>query len=182
MLEIANEIINNINDIKYGWYDKKGKVHYHISEGFPNKFKFQSCEELEKSRIGICWETVELTRKYLEEKEIPCKTYFFVIPNINLFCHSVLVINDNKNYFWLENSFKDLKGIRQYNSLQLLFNDVLSNFHLIVGRKKFNIENIKIYEYSKPKDKLNCVLFYLHCFNGKNITNEYLPEYLKNIK
>lgn len=182
MLEKAKEIYNLNKDIKYGWFDKNGVSHEHISEGLAKYFSFQSCDELEKTRIGICWETVELDRKYLEDNNIPCKSYFFVIPSANFYCHSVLVFQDNNKYYWIENSFKELRGIREYDSLQSLFNDVLNNFKLIANNKELHLKNIKIYEYNKPTPHIGCVQFYFHCFRGKNITKKYIQKYLEIIE
>ncbi len=33
----------------------------------------------------------------------------------------------------------------------------------------FDKEDIKIYEYSKPKEDISCVGFFMHCFTGKRI-------------
>ncbi len=181
MLEKAQEIFNKNKDIKYGWTDKNGKVYEHIREGLPRNFHFQSYEELEKSRVGICWETVELDKKYLLDANIPCKTYFFVIPNLNFYCHSVLVFKENNKYYWLENSFKELTGIREYNNLQELFNDVMHNFNAITHIENPNLKQLKIFEYNTPKFGIGCVQFYFHCFKGKNITKNYVKNYLKSI-
>lgn len=122
MLEKAKVIFEKNKDIKYGWKSRKdSKYYFHITEGLAKNFCFQTCEEIEKSRIGICWETVELNREYLEKNNISCKAYFFVIPFNNFYCHSVLVFNDKNKYYWFENSFKDLIGIHEYDSLQELF-------------------------------------------------------------
>lgn len=182
MLEKVIEIYNKNKDIKYGWKDKNGKFFSHISEGLAKKFSFQSCEEIEKSRVAICWETVELNRKYLIQENIPCKAYFFVIPKLNFYCHSVLVFEDKNKFYWLENSFKDLLGIREYNDLQELFIDVLLNFKQIVKNKDINLKNIKIYEYEAPTPGINCVQYYFHCFKSKNITKKYLNNCLNSIE
>lgn len=182
MLDKAIKIHEKTKDIEYGWFDKKGIKHNHISEGLAKNFSFQSCEELEKSRVGICWETVELDRKYLEEENIPCKSYFFMVPSRNFYCHSVLVFEDNNKFYWIENSFKKLVGIRSYNSLQELFNDVIDNFHLISNNNTLDIRNMKIYEYTKPNNGIGCVQFYFHCFRGKNVTKKYIEKYLETIE
>lgn len=181
MLEKANKIYNEMKDIKYGWSDGK-KFHYKISKSYVTKYKFQSCDELEKSRIGNCWETVELTRKYFEQSGIKCFTYFFVIPNTNFFCHSILVFQENDNYYWVENSLKNFKGIRKYNSLEEIIYFIFDNFNVISCNQKYDIRKIKVYEYGKPKDGIGCMLYYFHCFRANNITDSYLNNYLKKFE
>ena len=75
-----------------------------------------------------------------------------------------------------------MKGIKEFNSLDEVIYCILDNFKKIVNGNDFNINNIKIYEYNKPKDGTNCVLFYFHCFRGKNITKKYLINYLNSIE
>ena len=182
MLDKAYEIFDKTKDIKYGWFDNKGNPHEHISEGLSKNFRFQSPEELEKSRVGICWELVELNRKYLNDADIKCNTYFFVIPYGNFYCHSVLVFKDKDKYYWFESSFKELIGIREYNSLERLFSDVLKNFNKITNLEEPKLEDIKIYDYTTPNFGIGCVLFYFHCFRGKNVTDKYLKNCLKLIE
>ena len=182
MLEEAKKIFEKNKDIKYGWKSKKdGKYYNHISEGLSKNFSFQSNEEIEKNRIGICWETVEINRYYLQKANIPCKTYFFVVPAQSFYCHSVLVFQDKDKFYWMESSFKELIGIREYKSLKDLFYDVLDNFDKITHIKKTNFKNLKIYDYNSPNPGIGCVQFYFHCFRGKNITKDYLPKYIKLI-
>lgn len=182
MLEAAKKIYENNKDIKYGWKDKSGKFHFKINDDdYIRKFQMQTCDELVESRIGMCWETAELSRKHLQENGINCKVYFFVIPYVKFFCHSVVVFKNDNYYYWLENSFKKYKGIRKYDSLDSLFKFVLDHFNEITGTDTYNIKQIKIYEYEKPKDNIFCIPFYFHCFKGKNITSKYLKKYLNTI-
>ena len=155
MENIIYKIYENNKNIEYGWKDKKGNIHSHINEGYVKNFKFQTPEELLKSQCGNCWETVELTRKLLEENNLPAKAYFFVIPTCEFYCHSIAVTNIDNNYYWIENSFKNMKGVREYNSLEELIYDVLNNFHKIIHKEKVNYKHVKIYEYDKPKEHIN---------------------------
>ena len=180
MINDIYKIYEDNKNIKYGWKDKDGTIHSHINEGYVKKFKFQSTDELLKSQYGNCWETVELTRELLNKKNIANKTYFFVIPMHKFYCHSIAVASINNKFYWIENSFVDFKGIREYNTLQLLIKDVLDNFHKIVQDKNINLKNIKIFEYEKPKEHIGCAQFYFHCFKQKNITKEYIENYTKN--
>ena len=175
-------IYKRIEKIEYGWFDKNGKKHSKISEGLAKNYNFQSPKELEKSKIGICWEVVELTKVYLEEKNIPYKSYFFVLPFDNFYCHSVLVCNIDDKYYWIEGSLKDYKGIHEFNSIEELVFYVLDHFYIITNNEEYDVSKIKIYEYDKPKYGIGCVQFYFHCFRSKNITKKYMNKYLKIIE
>ena len=177
-----HEIYEKNKNIEYGWKDKNGIIHSHINEGFVKNFNFQTTDELLKSEAGNCWETVELTRKELLENNIPCKAYFFVIPLNNFYCHSIAVAQIESKYYWVENSFKDMRGIHEFNSLEEIIFNVLNNFHKIVGNTNYNIKQMKIYEYEPPKTHISCIPFYFHCFRQKNITKTYLDKYIKSIE
>ncbi|MGM9877629.1 MAG: hypothetical protein ACI33S_03170 [Bacilli bacterium] len=182
MLDKIKNIYEKNKDIEYGWKDSKGIVHNQINEGYVRKFSLQTTGELRKTRCGNCWETVELTREELENNKIPCETYFFVVPMQKFYCHSIIVTKIDNDYYWIENSFKNFKGIRKYDSLESIIFDVLNNFHLIVSDKNFNIKNLKIYNYTKPKDHISCIEYYFHCFRSNNITKKYIPKYIKSIE
>ena len=173
MINDLNEVFNKTKDIEYGWFDQKGQRHHHISEGLGKFFKFQSPEQLEKSRIGICWETVELNRKLLEEKNIKSKSYFVVIPHGKFFSHTLLVVEYNNKVYWIESSLKDHKGIHEYDSLEELFSFMIENFNIFTGGEEYKKEDIRICESTSPKEGSGSVHFYFHCFAGKKLTKKY---------
>lgn len=182
MIDIINKIYEDHKDIKYAWRDKNGEIHNHISEGYVQKFRMQEPEEVLENNCGNCWETVELTRYLLKQNKIPCKTYFFVIPMHKFYCHSIAVAEYNNKFYWIENSFRQLKGVREYNTLDELFNHLLDNFHYVVNSDNVKYNTIKIYEYKKPPKHIGCVKFYYYCFRSENITNPYIPNYIKSIE
>ncbi len=175
------EIYDKCKDIKYGYFDKNGKMLSHISDGFLKHFRLQSIEHIIETNTGICWEAVELLRYYLESNGYECKTYIFIVPATKFYDHSIAVTKYNNKYYWIEASIKELKGVREYNSLKELFFDLLDNFDNVMYNRPFKYKNIKIYEYKKPKENSNCLQFIYNCFSGKEVTSEYMEEYLKNI-
>lgn len=182
MIDIINNIYEEHKDIKYAWRDKNGGIHDHLNDGYVCNFRMQTPEEILETKCGNCWETVELTRHLLKQNNISCKTYFFVIPMHRFYCHSIIVAEFNEKFYWIENSFKQLKGVREYKTLDELFNDLLDNFHYIVNSDDVKYNTIKIYEYKTPPKHIGCVKFYYYCFRSKNITNPYIQNYIKLIE
>ena len=175
------ELFEKFKDIKYGYFDKYGKQFSHIKDGFLRKYRLQTVEHIEETRVGICWETVELFRYYLEKNNYKCSTYFFVIPYDKFYNHSLIVYELNNKYYWMESSLIGLNGIREYNTLEELFYDLLDNFKIVTLNNEFNYKDIKIYKYNKPRDNISCLQYVYHCFSGENLTSKYIPQYLKNI-
>lgn len=182
MINKIYEIYENNKDIKYAWRDKNGDIHDHISDGYIKNFMMQSPEDIQKSKIGNCWETVELTRYLLNKENIENKTYFFSIPMQNFYCHSIIVAFVDNKYYWIENSFKYYKGVHEYNDFNKLINDVLDKFPQIINSNKIKYSQMKIYEYEKPSYHIGCIEFYLYCLRQKKITKNYIPQYLKLIE
>ena len=175
------EIYDKFKDMKYGYFDKNGSMLSHISDGFLKYFRSQTIEHLEEYKTGTCWETVELLRYYLEKNGYECKSYFFVIPYGKFYNHALITYKNNNKYCWMEISLSKLNGIREYDSLKDLFFDLLDHFDIVMPNKEISYKDMKITEYSKVKENSSCLQFFYHCFGGKNITKDYIPEYLKYI-
>ena len=175
------ELVKKYGNIEYGFFGKNGRRYKRISDGFLTKFRLQSVDHIAETNTGICWETVELSRYYLEKNGYNCKSYFFAIPKDKFYNHSILVYKKNNKYYWIEQSLVELKGIREYNTLKDIIFDVLNHFDLVMPKRKVRYEDIKIFEYEKPRVNSSCLQFFYHCLSSKNITSEYIPEYLKNI-
>ena len=168
---MINEIMNKMECINYAWTDKDRNIYYNNDDDFENKFYFQSPEELIKSKNGICWEQVELERKYFEEANIEFETYFIVYYKDNCPTHTFLIYKENNKYYWFEHSWEIYKGIHEYNSKNELLKDVRDKFIKTEIHDQFDCMNLCIYKYNKPKYGINCLEFYKHCESGDNITN-----------
>ena len=49
------ELKNELNKIKYGWYDNSGKLHKHIDKDYMLKYRMQTSEEMINHGYGVCW-------------------------------------------------------------------------------------------------------------------------------
>lgn len=169
MKDTLQELYNKYKDIEYGWYDGNNQLHLHVVDGFLAKFKMQTIEHIKETKNAICWEVVELYRHELEEKGINCETYFFCLNETGYHCHSIIVVPYDNKYYWIEGSFKDFKGVHEYDTLDEIFDVIKNNYHIIVRdpKKKVNKDHIRIYRYTKPKDGIGCFSFYMHCFSNR---------------
>ena len=129
----------------------------------------QSIEEINKSRIGVCWETVELSRHLLEQAGYKCTSYFAIYNDIGYFCHTCLVVEKENCFYWFEVSFNEKKGIKKYENLNKLYEDIKECIIITAKSKKINPEKIEIYEYTKPKSGISCLQFYINGLKGKRV-------------
>lgn len=158
------EILNKMSDIEYGYVDNKGNIHKTNYDHFHDNYMLQSPEELEKSKVGVCWDQVELERKYFGD--YPHKTFFIEYEEGNNPTHTFLTFKKNNKVYWLEHAFENYEGIHEYNTLEELLLDVKNKFIDFEQIKDYKEELLNIYEYTKPKYNISCEEFYNHCIKG----------------
>ena len=161
------EIMNLMQDIKYGWVDKEKKKHQDF-ETFATDYLLQSPKQLIKSQIGVCWDQVELERYYFKNTNLEIKT-FFIINNDEGMCptHTFLVYEKNNEFYWFEHSWEKYRGIFKYNSLESLLKDVKNKF--ISDLEDKSILNISLYEYPKVPSSLNPLDYMNFVQNGRRV-------------
>jgi hypothetical protein len=159
---IEKNIMKLMDEISYGVPDKNNKnllEIYDEDEVFSKYYYLQTPEELKKSKLGTCWDQVELERKYFEDKKINVKTYFIcTYDEENLPSHTFLTYEKNNKFYWFEHSWNQFKGIHEYQTEKSLLLDVKYKFlnSHITNENAFTF----IYEYKMPKPHITCNKFY----------------------
>ncbi len=162
-------------NIKYGWYDKDGRLHESLKEGnFVKNYRMQDCEEIKWHKSAICWELCEMEREFFKKEDYPFITVFaMALKNKRKPCHTFLVFKDKDKYCWFEASWKRMKGIKKYDSLEELFDVIRENFYDFTGSKEnYKLEDVNFYKYNKPRSGCSCNGFYYNALLfGKKIKN-----------
>jgi hypothetical protein len=142
----------------------------------------QTPEQVLQSRMGQCWEQVELARHLFKERGVPCKTYF--IDNNsgapgelwnNYQTHTFLVFESDGGFYWFEHSWDEQNGIHRYDSLKDLLSDVMEK-HIAAYEQSRGVkaQNPRIREYDAPRFPINDNDFIWHCIGGREIRVEDL--------
>lgn len=164
------EIMGLMNEINYGWIDKKSKLHKEVNNLFSDNYILQTPKEVVKNKVGICWDQVELERYYFKNNDWNIKTYFIVhYDNDKCPTHTFLTYRKNDKIFWIEHSWEMFRGIHQYSSIKELLIDVRNKFVENELDNSYNQNNLVIYEYRKPKFHISVQQFYKHCESGFSI-------------
>ena len=167
------EIMNLMENIEYGWVDKNNYSHNKTDETFLDNYKLQSPKETIKSKVGVCWDQVELERYYFKGNDWNIKTYFIVhYDDDKCPTHTFLTFEKQDKYYWFEHSWKRFKGIHGYNTIQELLFDVKDKFIKYELNNNYNENCLNIYNYKKPKNHLNILEFHKHCESGVKISLE----------
>ncbi len=157
-----NEVMEIMDDVDYGWVDKNKNKHPEVDDLFENNYCLQSPKELLKSKLGVCWDQVELERYFFKSRDI--KTYFICYyDNEGCPSHTFLVLKEKDNYYWFEHSWYNYKGIHKYNTLEELLFDVRKKFIIDNNLEDEDLDNLGLREYSKPKYNLSSKDFFVHC-------------------
>lgn len=164
------ELLNQMKDFEYGWIDKNGLryVNKIVMNKFTTDYYLQNPKDLDKTKIGICWDQVEYERLFFEENKIKYKTYFILYTKDQKnFIHTFLIFNLNNKYYWFENTYKNNTGIFEYSSLDDCLKNVQEAF---INENKIDDvkrEIIMFYEYDKPSYGINANSFITHCISSK---------------
>ncbi len=151
-------------NITYGFVDKNGKKYLDMfskewQDNWFNKCIVQTGKEILKTKIGTCWDQVELERLWFREYNYQFKTIFIEFQNnkkSNLPTHTFLVYKDKGEYYWFEHSFYDNRGIHKFKNYEDAI-EFVKRKHLEYAINNYNIDesyykHIKAYEYEEiPK-------------------------------
>ncbi|MBR5370258.1 MAG: hypothetical protein IK137_03025 [Bacilli bacterium] len=165
-MKYAEEIMNLMDEINYGWIDKEGNPHTKLKD-YEEKYNLQSPEELKKSKLGVCWDQVELERYYFKEKGIDINSYFIVhYDGAKCPCHTFISFKENGKYYWFEHAWPMHKGIKEFDTIEDLLNDVREKFIALELPNGYDENHLFIFNYKEPKPHLGALEFYTHCQNN----------------
>ncbi len=159
------DIKNIMNGISYGSIDRESKL---ICDNITDNYRLMRPQEVIKYKVGLCFDQVELLRNFFRKLDVDFCTYFIryygkdITPS-----HTFLVFYENDKVYWFENAFLKYKGIHEYNSLESLLKDVVDKFMNSINES--NLDNLVIYQYTKPRYGMDVDEFFSHAESGKLI-------------
>lgn len=135
-----NQKLNNFN---YGAM-VDGKVYTDMSKVPWNKYKTMTKEQMDKYKVGICWDFVNYQHEYFKENGIPHKSYMFVKqqsddPN-DIVTHTFNIVSNGDKQQWFESSWTKHQGVHDVKS----YKDVVSELDKAYGNKT---QPFDVYEY-----------------------------------
>ena len=159
--------------IDYGWLDKDGGRHERL-HGFKDGYILQTPDELRESRLGVCWDQVELERDILERSGIDAHAYFVVYYNGAMDpSHTFILFENDGKVVWYEHAWEKHRGWHEFDSFEDALRDVREKFiEMELSGVELNPMNLCIYEYEAPTQKLSCMEFYSHCGAGKSVNED----------
>ena len=168
MIMKYDKVYINIKDklegIRLGYRDKYDNKYIGFDADFKETFYLQSPKQLLESKIGSCFDQVELERELISRLDVDCRTYFIsYTDDENDYSHAFLIYKDSQKYYWLENAWMKYKGLHLYDSKEDLFDDVLSKFVKTIPDGDF--KKVKLYLYERPRFGIS----YSNCMSNRSI-------------
>lgn len=174
MEDVLENIMKKMNEINYGFNLNNKNIYPNNDEEWSNDFSkqyfLQSPNELKNSRLGVCWDQVELERYYFEKENIKCESYFIVeYDGLEYPTHTFMIVELNKKYYWFEHSWEPYRGIKKFDSLDEALLHIKDKFIKMLVKRNISTEELVIYKYSKPKYGISSEEFFKHCESGEQI-------------
>jgi len=165
-------------NISYGFKDESGNIHSNPSSNdwkdYGNKYIVQTGEEVLYTKVGTCWDKVELERIWFEKKGYEFKTIFIwfeLNSEQNNPTHTFLLFQEKNKWYWFENAFEAYRGIHEFNSFKDALNFVIdkhSEYSVNSGfTKPEDKKFIEAYEYNKLSESISANNYLRHATNYK---------------
>lgn len=167
---IFSKLNDAMGEIDYGWVDKNGARHEKLS-GFSDLYALQLPNELRKSKLGVCWDQVELERDILTQNNVATDAYFIVYYDDNKCPTHTFILFENKGKtVWYEHAWEKHRGWYEFASTNEALREVREKFIAMeLAGVDLDWNKLCIYKYPAPTKKLGCLEFYKHCEAGENI-------------
>lgn len=157
MITTPDQLLRFMSNIKYD------------NETNDENYIVKTPSQLIKTKMGICYDQVELERYIFKNMRYDFKTFFAYQQKPIEFSptHTFLIFKENNQYYWFENAWESYRGIHgSFNSYNLAVNFVSIQF-----KKSEHWKNVNVLEYDNIKLGINVMQFYKHIFEiGKTYT------------
>lgn len=164
-------MLEKMATIQYGFVNREKKVFLNDEDMIENHYCLETPEELLESKVGVCWDQVELERYWFTKAKIPFQTFCFIAyHDSSCPTHTFLVYQEKNHYFWFEHSWAIFAGIHEYPSLTALLKDIKKRFLVTEVTAKGIEAEVILYQYSKPPIHASVSNFYEHVEKGKEIS------------
>ncbi len=176
-INTPEELLENMHkNIIYGFVCKNAKVYTDAFSEESKKDWYNQCiiqdgKKVLETKVGTCWDQVELERLWFKEKNYEFKTIFlwFELNKKNdLPTHTFLMYKSDNKYYLFEHAYEHNRGIHEFDSFE----------EIIEGAKQKQLE----YVISNYKVKEDFYDFIKVCEYFEPLPNLSVEEYLKHVK
>ena len=144
-----------ISKIDYGYIDKKGERHLNTFSNPLDSYTLQYPHQLINSRIGLCFDIVELYRSYLYKNGYQCESYYMEYNDGDILESHAFIIHKKRNGLWFEcvdNSWTNQIYPKGYYDKEALIKSIYEWFEDFVCNEYQNVDKSKFFltSYTLP--------------------------------
>ena len=171
-----------VTKIQYGYVDKDNNKHLDSFTNPDEKYLLQYPNQLVKSKIGICFDIVELYRNYLTKKKIECESYYLEYNDGKTLETHAFIIQKRKNNLWyecLDNSWEEDFHPRGFYDKESLVKYVYEWFQNYVSyyHKDVDKSNFFLAQYQLPVPVFKKQMSLRDFCNGRDYLNTHRLEH-----
>lgn len=123
-IKTPEELMEWMDCIQYGWFDKSKNINgtgeNDSTEKLCNEYKLQSPLQLLRSKVGLCWDQVELERLWFDKHNIPHAVIFVEADDgEDKPTHTFLIFKEpgeSGEVYWFDHAWREI-GIKKYKDL-----------------------------------------------------------------
>ena len=164
------QIMSMLKKISYGFIDHDNGIHRTLKDDIENLYKLQSPDELMESKVGLCWDQVELERDLFSSSGYSCNSFVIVYMDEKRFKnHTFLIYQDRGLYYWFEHAWEKMKGIYVFKTPEEALEKVKEEFIKEELHNDCEEEVLHFFTYQKPKFGIGCNEFIQHMLSSEEI-------------
>lgn len=176
------QLVDFVTKIQYGYIDVENNKHLKTFSNPDKNYLLQYPNQLVKSKIGTCFDIVELYRDYLTKKGIECESYYLEYKDISFLETHAFIIQKRKNNLWyecLDNSWEEGFQPRGYHDKEALIKSIYEWFEEYVSsyHKDIRKENFFMSHYNKPIPVLKHSMSLMEFCNNRSYLSTNRLEY-----
>ena len=164
-------------NISYGFKDQDNNIYSNPSieewKKYGDKYIVQTGKEVSETKVGTCWDQVELERIWFKKHNYKFKTVFIWFElnyEHNYPTHTFLLFQKDNKWYWFENAFEAYRGIHEFNSYKEALDFVVDK------HSAYSILN----GYTKPENKTSIVAYEYEGLTKSISASNYLRHVTKN--
>lgn len=152
------------SNLDYGYIGKSGKRYDQeiVPEEFYKNYRLQAPIKLVSSKLGVCWDQVELQRAcfelMVESGDLSMRHTHYYLEQHNEYqaSHSFSVLSSsNDNLYWFENSYGRYRGIHgPYTKLNSVFDEIIAH---VRAEEDAADDGVSIYQLPVMKYGIDCM-------------------------
>ena len=166
-------------NIEYGYLGRNNHIYKENDPNFDkdwlDEYILENASDVLKTKIGNCWDQVELERDWFKKNNYEFKTIYHqvLLDYDNPYpTHTFLVYKKDNKYYWFENAWENMRGIHEFNSIEELLEfeykeniKMLKNYNIL----EEEIKKIKYCEYDEPVSHISAMEFVESKFKNKEL-------------